>query len=161
MKPPIDVNFRTLPEARPTGIAGNSLGGLVSFYFGYRHPKTFGMAICFSPSLWHTDSILVREVAADRVKRTATRFWINGGEIDSATIETIAPVMTKLPSNPSSSFQIQFLWSPRPKTSFGPGSMKPLLFPKSPRPSNEILAVTEKNRANLSPQHLTNGVSQE
>lgn len=96
LKPHVDAHFRTLPEARHTGVAGNSLGGLASFYFGYRHPETFGMAICFSPSLWHTDSFLVREVAADRVKRTATRFWIDGGEKDSADIETIAPVMTKL-----------------------------------------------------------------
>lgn len=96
LKPHIDSHFRTMPEARHTGVAGNSLGGLASFYFGYRHPETFGMAICFSPSLWHTDSKLGHDVAADRVKRTATRFWIDGGEKDVADIETIAPVMTRL-----------------------------------------------------------------
>ena len=96
LKPQIDSHFRTMPEARHTGVAGNSLGGLASFYFGYRHPEAFGMAICFSPSLWHTDSKLVHEVAADSRKRTATRFWIDGGERDAADIETIAPVMTKL-----------------------------------------------------------------
>ncbi len=96
LKPMIDAHFRTLPEARHTGVAGYSLGGLASFYFGYRHPETFGMAICSSPSLWHTDSFLVREVAGDPVKRTATRFWIDGGEKDAADIETIAPVMTRL-----------------------------------------------------------------
>jgi predicted alpha/beta superfamily hydrolase len=96
LKPYIDSHFRTLPEAPYTGIAGNSLGGLAAFYFGYRHPETFGMAICFSPSLWIADSQLVREAAADGVRRHATRFWIDGGEKDSADIETISPLMTKL-----------------------------------------------------------------
>ena len=96
LKPHIDFHFRTMPEARYTGIAGNSLGGLAAFYFGYRHPEMFGMAICFSPSLWSADSKLVRDVEADSVTRHTTRFWIDGGEKDSADIETIAPVMTKL-----------------------------------------------------------------
>jgi len=96
LKPYIDAHFRTKTEARYTGIVGNSLGGLAAFYMGYRHPETFGLAGCMSPSFWSADSQLVREVAADGRVRHTTRFWIDGGEKDAADIEIIAPRMTKI-----------------------------------------------------------------
>ena len=96
LKPYIDAHFRTMPEARYTGIAGNSLGGLASFYLGYRHPETFGLAGCISPSLWLADAKLLHEVATDGKPKHGTRFWIDGGEKDAADIETIAPRMAKV-----------------------------------------------------------------
>jgi predicted alpha/beta superfamily hydrolase len=96
LKPYIDAHFRTKPEARYTGVVGNSLGGLAAFYLGYRHPETFGLAGCMSPSLWTADSQLIRDVAADGRPRHTTRFWIDGGEKDAADIEIIAPRMTKI-----------------------------------------------------------------
>jgi len=35
-------NFRTLPDAAHTGVAGNSLGGLAACYLGYAEPQVFG-----------------------------------------------------------------------------------------------------------------------
>jgi predicted alpha/beta superfamily hydrolase len=96
LKPYVDSHFRTKPEARYTGIVGNSLGGLAAFYMGYRHPETFGLAGCMSPSLWTADSQMPREVAAAGRSRHTTRFWLDGGEKDAADIEIIAPRMTKI-----------------------------------------------------------------
>jgi predicted alpha/beta superfamily hydrolase len=52
VKPAIDRDFRTLPEARTTGIFGSSMGGLISIYAYFRFSGAFGMLGCMSPSLW-------------------------------------------------------------------------------------------------------------
>jgi predicted alpha/beta superfamily hydrolase len=52
LKPFIDRNFRTLPDAANTAIAGSSMGGLISFYAGLLHPQVFGCIGVFSPSFW-------------------------------------------------------------------------------------------------------------
>ena len=96
LKPYVDAHFRTKPEARYSGIVGNSLGGLAAFYFGYRHPETFGLAGCMSPSFWTADSQLIRDVASNGRRKHTTRFWIDGGEKDAADIEILAPRMTRL-----------------------------------------------------------------
>lgn len=42
VKPAVDARFRTLSDKAHTGIMGSSLGGLISYYAGYRHPELFG-----------------------------------------------------------------------------------------------------------------------
>ena len=41
LKPMIDAQYRTLPDARHTGTMGSSAGGLVSIGLGWRHPDVF------------------------------------------------------------------------------------------------------------------------
>lgn len=57
LKPFIDSHFRTLSQPEHTGIAGSSLGGLISFYAGIKHPEIFGKVGVFSPSFWFSDSL--------------------------------------------------------------------------------------------------------
>ncbi|WP_018247978.1 alpha/beta hydrolase [Orenia marismortui] len=52
LKPYIDNNYRTLKEREHTGIAGSSLGGLISLYAGLKYPNVFSKIGAFSPSLW-------------------------------------------------------------------------------------------------------------
>jgi predicted alpha/beta superfamily hydrolase len=52
LKPQIDDEFRTLPEPEQTGIAGSSMGGLVSLYGFFRAPHAFGFCAALSPALW-------------------------------------------------------------------------------------------------------------
>ncbi len=52
LKPYIDANYRTLPDKANTGIAGSSMGGLISFYGSLAYPTVFGSAGIFSPSIW-------------------------------------------------------------------------------------------------------------
>ena len=51
LKPVIDRDFRTLPGAASTGVAGSSLGGLISLYALFGRPDAFGLAGAFSPAL--------------------------------------------------------------------------------------------------------------
>lgn len=51
LKPVIDRDFRTLSGREHTGIAGSSLGGLISLYAYFRRPEVFGLAGVFSPAL--------------------------------------------------------------------------------------------------------------
>jgi len=52
VKPIVDRDFRTRPEREATGIAGSSMGGLISLYAFFRRPETFGFAGVMSPALW-------------------------------------------------------------------------------------------------------------
>jgi predicted alpha/beta superfamily hydrolase len=52
VKPAIDQKYFTAPDREHTGIAGSSLGGLISLYAFFRYPQTFGFAGVLSPSLW-------------------------------------------------------------------------------------------------------------
>ena len=52
LKPAIDERFRTLPDRDQTGIAGSSMGALISLYAFFRAPSVFGFAGVLSPSLW-------------------------------------------------------------------------------------------------------------
>ena len=52
VKPLVDRRYRTRPERRHTGIAGSSMGGLISLYAFFSRPETFGFSAVMSPSLW-------------------------------------------------------------------------------------------------------------
>ncbi len=52
VKPEIDHHFRTLPDRENTGIAGSSMGGLISLYGFFARPDMFGAVAAFSPALW-------------------------------------------------------------------------------------------------------------
>lgn len=52
LKPYIDGRYRTRPERESTGVAGSSMGGLISLYAALEYPEVFGMAGVFSPALW-------------------------------------------------------------------------------------------------------------
>lgn len=57
LKPFIDENYRTKPEAFNTGIMGSSLGGLISQYAVIEFADVFSKGGLFSPSYWYSDSI--------------------------------------------------------------------------------------------------------
>ncbi|MBK8699148.1 MAG: esterase [Saprospiraceae bacterium] len=48
VKPFMDTNYSTLPDADHTFIAGSSMGGLVSWYALCEYPNVFGGAACIS-----------------------------------------------------------------------------------------------------------------
>lgn len=57
LKPHIDQNYRTKPDAAHTTIAGSSLGGLLAYYATITRPDVFKKAIVFSPSFWFSKDI--------------------------------------------------------------------------------------------------------
>ena len=64
VKPLVDRSFRTMPERGCTGIAGSSMGGLITLYGFFRHPDVFGFAGVMSPALWFGDRAIYDFVAA-------------------------------------------------------------------------------------------------
>jgi predicted alpha/beta superfamily hydrolase len=64
LKPMIDAQFRTRPDPADTGIAGSSMGGLISVYAFFREPRAFGFAAILSPSIWFADSAVLSFVRA-------------------------------------------------------------------------------------------------
>ena len=52
LKPAIDAEFRTDTARERTGIAGSSMGGLISLYAFFERSDVFGFAGIMSPALW-------------------------------------------------------------------------------------------------------------
>jgi predicted alpha/beta superfamily hydrolase len=78
LKPLIDREYRTLPDAANTGIGGSSLGGLVSLYFGLEHPEVFGKLLVMSPSVWWANAAILRAVSRTRHK-IRPKIWLDIG----------------------------------------------------------------------------------
>ncbi len=51
LKPIIDGNFRTKPDAANTGVGGASMGGLQSYYMTMKDPDVFGRSFDLSPGM--------------------------------------------------------------------------------------------------------------
>ncbi|MFC6999449.1 alpha/beta hydrolase [Rufibacter roseus] len=52
LKPYIDSHYRTLPGKTTTGVAGSSMGGLISLYAAVKYPEVYGRVGVFSPAFW-------------------------------------------------------------------------------------------------------------
>src|SRR5438046_2103946 len=77
VKPIVDAQFPTLPDRRHTGIAGSSMGGLISLYAFFRYSESFGFAAALSPSVWFADGALLDVVA--RAPRVPGRLYLDVG----------------------------------------------------------------------------------
>ena len=89
LKPYVDAHYRTRPEAAHTGIAGSSLGGLISVYAALKYPQVFGRVGAFSPSFWVCNDSLQAYAKTHPVAHTA-RFYFVCGPKES---ETMLPLM--------------------------------------------------------------------
>ncbi|GAB3867380.1 alpha/beta hydrolase-fold protein [Hymenobacter segetis] len=91
LKPYVDAHYRTRPEATHTGIAGSSLGGLISVYAALKYPKVFGEVGAFSPAFWVCNDSLRAYAKTHPAARTA-RFYFVCGTKES---ETMLPLMAQ------------------------------------------------------------------
>jgi predicted alpha/beta superfamily hydrolase len=84
LKPWIDQHHRTRPGPEDTGIAGSSMGGVISLYAALRYPDVFGHAGVFSPALWATPELfdLARSFGSGRPR---PRLYFVSGELEGAT----------------------------------------------------------------------------
>ena len=78
LKPLIDRTYRTLPDARHTGIGGSSLGALVSLHLAFTHPRVFGRVAALSPSVWWDRKAILKTIRQARSK-PALRVWVDMG----------------------------------------------------------------------------------
>lgn len=77
VKPLVDARFRTQGGRETTGIAGSSLGGLISLYAFFRLPAVFGFVGALSPSLWFGNEAIFDVVA--RSPRPEGRVYLDIG----------------------------------------------------------------------------------
>ncbi|MEO5907372.1 MAG: alpha/beta hydrolase-fold protein [Saprospiraceae bacterium] len=84
LKPYIDLQFRTLPGREFTGIAGSSLGGLVSLSTAIDHQDVFSRVGIFSPALWFSDSTFLQ--VTEKGIHQDMKFYFLGGDNESSTM---------------------------------------------------------------------------
>jgi predicted alpha/beta superfamily hydrolase len=83
IKPFVESQFRILPGAANTGIAGSSLGGLLTIYLGLKYRQIFGRIAALSPSVWWNQRWIVNYVSRARVE-PRPRMWLDAGTQESA-----------------------------------------------------------------------------
>ena len=83
IKPFVESQFRILSGAANTGIAGSSLGGLLTIYLGLKYRQIFGRIAALSPSVWWNQRWIVNYVARARVD-PRPRMWLDAGTQESA-----------------------------------------------------------------------------
>ena len=88
LKPFIDQTYRTKPEASETAIIGSSLGGLISFYGGLKHPEVFGKIGALSTSFWFSNKVNNFAKEKGNLKSTKLYFLVGGKEGDTMVPDT-------------------------------------------------------------------------
>jgi metallo-beta-lactamase class B len=83
LKPYVDAHYRTLADRGHTGIAGSSMGGLISLYAGLKFPNVFGRVGVFSPSLWIAPRMYAVARAARPLPGNRIYFVMGGREGDT------------------------------------------------------------------------------
>jgi predicted alpha/beta superfamily hydrolase len=78
VKPVVDRDYRTRPEASQTGIGGSSLGGLASIYLGLKFSNVFSKIAALSPSVWWNQRVILRFAQAAPVE-PRPRIWLDIG----------------------------------------------------------------------------------
>jgi predicted alpha/beta superfamily hydrolase len=77
LKPIVDADFRTIPDRYATGIAGSSMGGLISLYGFFRYPDAFGFVGAMSPALWFADRAIFGYL--ERAPKVPGRIYLDVG----------------------------------------------------------------------------------
>lgn len=93
LKPYLDQRYRTLPDPAHTGVAGSSMGGLISLYAGLKYPTVFGRVGVFSPAFWFAKDSTLSYVRRHRPAPVTSRFYFVAGPAES---ETMLPLMTEV-----------------------------------------------------------------
>jgi predicted alpha/beta superfamily hydrolase len=75
--PTLRAGYRMLPGPEHTGIAGSSLGGLISLAIALRFAPVFGRVGVLSPSIWWDNRTILRDVRS--LGRLPLRIWLDMG----------------------------------------------------------------------------------
>ncbi|MBX0290234.1 hypothetical protein K3G63_07275 [Hymenobacter sp. HSC-4F20] len=89
LKPYIDLHYRTLSGREFTGIAGSSMGGLISTYAALKYPQVYSKVGVFSPAFWFAKDSLFAYLQRHR-PQPGTQFYFVSGTTES---ETMVPLM--------------------------------------------------------------------
>ncbi len=81
IKPFIDKEYRTLPDARYTAVGGSSMGGLISLICAWEHPNVFSKAACFSPAFMFRGFDYTKAVKEHTSSKKELVIYIDNGGI--------------------------------------------------------------------------------
>ncbi|RZL98377.1 MAG: alpha/beta hydrolase, partial [Pedobacter sp.] len=87
LKPYIDKNYRTLPDASHTWVGGSSMGGLIAMYAMLKYPAVYGGGIVFSPAFWMTNERLFSDIKK-KGSKVNSRIFFYGGKKESEHMVT-------------------------------------------------------------------------
>ena len=76
--PMLRSDYRLLTGPDHTGVAGSSLGGLLSLAIGLHYPNHFGRIGALSPSIWWDDRTILRDVRSLE-EHLPLRIWLDIG----------------------------------------------------------------------------------
>jgi predicted alpha/beta superfamily hydrolase len=83
LKPKIDREYRTLPEAANTGVMGSSMGGICSLALAWERPDVFGKAASLSGAFQvERTNFLSKVLRAYRAKPKPVRIYLDSGTCD-------------------------------------------------------------------------------
>jgi predicted alpha/beta superfamily hydrolase len=88
LKPYIDDHYRTKKQQKHTGLIGSSLGGLISYYGGLQHPKTFGKIGALSTSFWFSEKVVDFTLEKGNLKNVKLFLLVGGKEGDDMDKDT-------------------------------------------------------------------------
>lgn len=86
LKPYIDSNFRTRPQAEYNAIAGSSMGALISTYGAIKYSNLFSKAGVFSPSFWFAPAQLNNYITNTANDLSGLRLYFVCGQNESAAM---------------------------------------------------------------------------
>jgi predicted alpha/beta superfamily hydrolase len=101
LKPYVDSILRTKPGKEYTGIAGSSMGGLISLYAGMYFPQVFGVVGVFSPALWLDAPRVFAEASQLHARNPdpagpVQRWYFYAGALESETMIAEVAGMVKI-----------------------------------------------------------------
>lgn len=83
LKSYVDRHYRTLPDRAHTGIAGSSMGALISLYAALKYPDVFGRVGVLSPAFWVAPAIYAYARQAHPRPDTRIDILVGGREGDT------------------------------------------------------------------------------
>lgn len=96
VKPWVDTNFRTWPHREATGIAGSSMGGIMSLYGVIVHNDVFGKAACLASFVRRYERMLMRDLRVRGIQAD-TRIYLSWGEDENGRVPAGADPTTESP----------------------------------------------------------------
>jgi len=102
VKPWVDGNLRTWPHREATGIAGSSMGGIMSLYGVIAHNDVFSKAACLATFARRCERFILRDLRRHGIAED-TRVYLSWGEDEKGRVRKGADPATESPEAKSTS----------------------------------------------------------
>ncbi len=89
--PYINTHYRTVTDREHTMLCGSSLGGLISYYGGFKADSVFGRIGAISPSFWYCKTDLERYISTTicRYPHHTKLYFICGDSESESTVDNM------------------------------------------------------------------------